>query len=65
VLAAPLIELAPALVRRVQHGGRLVLSGIPHSMTREVEQVYRRLGMRQLGRTVRAGWAAMVLGPSW
>ena len=29
VLAAPLIEMAPALVRRVGHQGQLVLSGIP------------------------------------
>jgi len=65
VLAAPLIELAPAVVRLVQHGGRLVLSGIPHSMAPEVARAYRRLGMRQLGETARAGWAAMVLCPSW
>ena len=65
VLAAPLIDLAPALVQRVQHGGRLVLSGVPNSMVPEVEQVYRHLGMRRLGETARAGWAAMVLCPSW
>lgn len=65
ILAAPLIDLAPALVQRVQHGGRLVLSGVPNSMVPEVEQAYRRLGMRRLGETARAGWAAMVLCPSW
>ena len=30
VFPAPLIEMAPALVRRVGHQGQLVLSGIPH-----------------------------------
>ena len=65
ILAAPLIDLAPALVQRVQHGGRLVLSGVSNSMVPEVEQAYRRLGMRRLGETARAGWAAMVLCPSW
>jgi ribosomal protein L11 methyltransferase len=65
VLAAPLIELAPAVVQRVQHGGSLVLSGIPDSMVPEVEQAYRRLGMRRLRTTARAGWAAIVLCPSW
>ena len=34
VLAAPLIEMAPALVRRVGHRGRLILSGIPWSGSR-------------------------------
>jgi len=65
VLAAPLIELAPALVQRVQRGGRLVLSGMPSSMAHDVEQAYRRFGMRRLDATERAGWAAMVLSPSW
>jgi ribosomal protein L11 methyltransferase len=65
VLAAPLIELAPALVQRVQHGGRLLLSGLSNSMVPEVERAYRRLGMRRLGETARAGWSALLLCPSW
>jgi len=65
VLAAPLIELAPALVQRVQHGGRLLLSGVSNSMVPEVERAYRRLGMRRLGETARAGWSALLLCPSW
>ena len=32
VLPAPLIEMAPTLVRRVGHHGHLVLSGIPSSV---------------------------------
>ena len=65
VQAAPLMEMAPALVRRVEHGGRLVLSGIPSSLAPEVEQVYRRLGMRHTRSETRAGWTALVLHPSW
>ena len=49
VLAAPLIEMAPVLVRRIGHGGQLVLSGIPWSVAPEVEQAYGRLGMRPAG----------------
>ena len=45
VLAAPLIEMAPALVRRVGHPRQLVLSGIPSSVERNVDQAYRRLGI--------------------
>jgi ribosomal protein L11 methyltransferase len=65
VLAAPLIEMAPVLVRRVAHNGRLVMSGVPASVEQEVEQVYRRLGMRRIGTTARAGWAALTLQASW
>ena len=65
VLAAPLIEMAPALVSRVQRGGRLVLSGVPDSMVADVESVYVRLGMRRGGTRTRAGWAAVMLYPSW
>jgi ribosomal protein L11 methyltransferase len=65
VLAAPLIEMAPALVRRVGHQGQLVLSGIPSSVEGDVERAYRHLGMRRLGVTSRAGWIALRLGASW
>jgi ribosomal protein L11 methyltransferase len=65
VLAAPLIEMAPALVRRVGRRRHLVLSGIPSSVERDVDQAYRRLGMRRLRVTSRAGWVALVLQASW
>jgi ribosomal protein L11 methyltransferase len=65
VLAAPLIEMAPALVRRVGHEGQLVLSGIPTSVQQDVERVYRRLGMRHARVKSRAGWIALVLQASW
>ena len=65
VLPAPLIEMAPALVRRVGHHGQVVLSGIPSSAEREVEQAYGRLGMRRVRATSRAGWVALVLRASW
>jgi ribosomal protein L11 methyltransferase len=65
VLAAPLVELAPVLVRRVGHHGRLVLSGIPSSLEPEVDRAYRRLGMRRVRAQSRAGWSALVLQASW
>ena len=65
VLAAPLIEMAPALVRRVGHQGRLVLSGIASSVEHEVDRTYRRLGMRRVRVTSRAGWVALTLEASW
>ena len=65
ILAAPLIEMAPALVRRVGHLGELVLSGIPRSAEREVTQAYVHLGMRRIHVRSRAGWMALTLRASW
>lgn len=65
VLAAPLIEMAPALVRRVRHQGQLVLSGIPSSLEQDVDDAYRRLGMRRMRVTSHGGWVAIVLKASW
>ena len=65
VLAAPLIEMAPALVRRVGHHGQLVLSGIPCSVEPDVDRAYRGLGMRRVRATTRSGWVALVLQASW
>ena len=65
VLAAPLIEMAPTLVRRVGHHGRLVLSGIPSSVEPDVERVYVRLGMRRVRVRSRAGWVAIELQATW
>jgi ribosomal protein L11 methyltransferase len=65
VLAAPLIEMAPTLVRRIGHQGHLVLSGIPDSVEHEVDRAYSRLGMRRVRVTGRAGWVALALQASW
>jgi ribosomal protein L11 methylase PrmA len=65
VLAAPLIEMAPVLVRRVGHRGRLILSGVPRGVAPDVEQTYVRLGMRTVGSETRAGWTALVVQASW
>lgn len=65
VLAAPLIEMAPVLVRRVGHRGRLILSGIPWSLESEVRHAYMRLGMRHIRSETRAGWTVVVLQATW
>jgi ribosomal protein L11 methyltransferase len=65
VLAAPLIEMAPALVRRVSHHGHLVLSGIPCSLEHDVSHAYRHLGMRRVAGTSRAGWVTLSFGATW
>jgi len=65
VLAAPLIEMAPALVRRVGSGGVLVLSGISSSLEQDVERTYLRLGMRRIRVRSRGGWVAVTMRASW
>lgn len=65
VLAAPLIGMAPVLVRRVRSHGRLILSGIPSSLEEEVRQAYQHLGMRLIRSKMRAGWTSLVAHPSW
>ena len=65
VLAAPLIEMAPVLVRRLKSQGRLILSGIPWSLEPEVRRAYRHLGVRHLSSKTRAGWTVLVAQASW
>ena len=65
VLAAPLIAMAPALVRRVAHHGRVILSGIASALEPDVERAYRHLGMHRVTVTSRGGWVALVLQASW
>jgi ribosomal protein L11 methyltransferase len=65
VLAAPLIEMAPILIRRVGSCGRLILSGIPLSLESEVREVYQHVGMRHVRSETRAGWAVLVAQASW
>jgi ribosomal protein L11 methyltransferase len=65
ILAAPLIEMAPQLVRRVAHDGQLVLSGIPCAVESGVDRAYRDLGMHRVATKSRAGWTAMIFRASW
>lgn len=65
ILAAPLIDMAPALVRRVAHRGRLIVSGVSVAMAPEVARAYAHLGMQQIQADVREGWTCLVLAASW
>ena len=65
ILAAPLIEMAPTLVRRLGHHGRVVLSGIAESVGAQVRETYTRLGLRLVREETRAGWMLLVLEAQW
>ena len=65
ILAAPLVEMAPVLGRRIGHHGSLVLSGIPESAVGDVDRAYRHISMRRVETKARGGWVALVLQASW
>jgi ribosomal protein L11 methyltransferase len=65
VLAAPLIEMAPALVRRLAHHGTLVLSGIPSSAEQDVSHTYVHFGMRHRRSISHSRWVAIEMQASW
>lgn len=65
ILAAPLIEMAPTLVRRVSHHGQLLLSGVPVSVASDVERTYTRLGMRKIQAQERSGWTLLTMRATW
>lgn len=65
VLAAPLIEMAPALAARLGHAGRLVLSGIRAALQADVERPYRHVGLHLIEARSRQGWVALVWRASW
>jgi ribosomal protein L11 methylase PrmA len=65
VLAAPLIEMAPAMVRRLGRRGRVILSGIPQTLEAEVWQAYQHLGLRRMESKTRNGWTAVIGQASW
>ncbi|TMB07879.1 MAG: 50S ribosomal protein L11 methyltransferase [Deltaproteobacteria bacterium] len=61
ILLNTLIELAPAIARKVASGGRLVLSGLLAAQADEAEAAYAALGLSPAGRAQRDGWARVEL----
>jgi ribosomal protein L11 methyltransferase len=61
LMAATLIDLAPALRRAAHPGGIAILSGLLTHQTREVCAIYRTAGFQLLGRRSRNEWTALTL----
>ncbi|MEM1024923.1 MAG: 50S ribosomal protein L11 methyltransferase [Myxococcota bacterium] len=61
ILARPLVELAPAITRRVAPGGRLVLAGLLQTQADQVEDAYAACGLRPAGRFHEEEWTALEL----
>lgn len=65
IAAAPLIEMAPILVRRLASRGRLVLAGVHDGVSADVVRAYRTAGLHHRGTECRAGWAALRFDAGW
>ncbi len=61
ILAGPLIALAPAVVRHLAPGGRVVLSGLIARQERAVLAAYRARGLRLACRIALGNWRTLVL----
>lgn len=62
ILAGPLIELAPQVVKRLTPGGTVVLSGLLEEQADKVAAAYEAEGMTLKERGVIEGWGTLVLG---
>ncbi|MDE7064949.1 MAG: 50S ribosomal protein L11 methyltransferase [Desulfovibrionaceae bacterium] len=60
ILARPLRELAPDIVKLLRPGGCLVLSGLLEVQADDVEAAYTALGLPCARRIVEGDWAALV-----
>ncbi len=60
ILADPLIELAPAVARRVAAGGFVVLSGLLDRQALAVERAYGAAGLRLASTIARTPWMGLV-----
>jgi ribosomal protein L11 methyltransferase len=65
ILTAPLIEMAPVLVQRLEKRGHLILSGIRASLESEVRRAYQHCGVRQMNGKVRSGWTVLTAQAPW
>lgn len=61
ILARPLIEMAPDLVRHLMPGGRAILSGLLIEQEKEVLGSHRTLGLRCEARQHHGDWSALLL----
>jgi len=61
ILLNTLVELAPAIARKVAPGGRLVLSGLLPPQAGEAEAAYAAQGLVPAGHTERDGWIRLEL----
>ncbi len=60
ILANPLMEMAPALVKALEKGGMAVLSGLLLRQKEEVAAAHEKLGLTRVHEETVRGWCALV-----
>lgn len=65
IVAAPLIALAPMLVRLLGRSPRVLLSGVRDHQADDVLAAYRHQGLRAAGEWSEAGWVCLELSAPW
>lgn len=63
--AAPVVDLAPWLLRRLGPGGEAALSGFTVAQVPAVARAWRHIGARVLGHAERDGWARLDVAAPW
>jgi len=61
ILAAPLIELAPAIAAALQPGGRLILAGLLDTQADAVATAYRRQGLTAAFSIEQGDWPTLAM----
>lgn len=61
ILAGPLIEMAPDIVKATQEDGRILLAGLLASQAEAVLEAYAREGAQALARLDRGDWSILTL----
>lgn len=61
ILSRPLISLARPLIRNLQSGGALVLSGILNHQAKEILSVFRRHGVHKEAKILIGRWPTLIL----
>jgi ribosomal protein L11 methyltransferase len=61
ILAQPLIDLAPAIGKALDAGGRLILAGLLDTQAEKVAAAYRRQGLMASFEIVRGDWPTLVM----
>ena len=64
ILAGPLVDLAPGIVRGLRPDGRIILSGLLDKQAAEVLHAYAKAGAFEINRVTRGEWVTLVLGGS-
>lgn len=65
IIAHTLLDLAPEVVRRLDSGGTVLLSGIRTGEAEEIARAYKNFGLHRGADDERDGWVRLELSAAW